>query len=455
MIRTVTVDVLDLVERIFLRTVPAVDAIEAMVALDDQFVQLAQAKKFWVINKALGKIAEFLKKDMPPELLQALAQRIPLEPESIFEQMGKHPGYPEVDVALVDNLLRYERLVDEVSELDYRLRQMVEDGGMEAHVITVLDEIVRRGNGWAFWCELVSEVLIAALDRRDVYPKCSDPLQVWFVQNETRIVEIEDSYDLCLRWSFKDSLRLYAWGTKELGKIAMNNAGHRAANFEFLKHVELMDEESIDRNYYCLDSKPKLCFILATPQPIAPWMMDNLDFRRLADCFEEAKKEQRVFDQEKVTFLVLEASRTLDSYDAYQLIRKLNEQSYPQSTDTLTVFFSNVAKRHLQDPLVLCRIYEVAGENKVDLDVVDYREWPIQTLMEAASQLTQDKVVNLLTHFSMGMQLPRRVVEVAVDQGYASWPEDRKNEVRRIAPEWLLSYSEQLREDKLFTDMGL
>lgn len=455
MIRTVTVDLLDLVERIFLRTVPTVDAIEAMVALDEQFVQWAQERKFWAINKALGRIAELLKKDMPPELLQALAQHLPLEPESIFEHMGKHPGYPEVDAALVDNLLRYERLVDEASELDYRLRQMVEEGGVEEHVITVLDEIVRRGNGWAFWREPVSEVLKAALDRRVVYPKCSDPFQAWFVQNEARIVEIEDSYDLCSRWSFKDSLRLYQWGTKELGKIAMNNSGHRAANFDFLKHAELMDEESTERNYYCLDAKPKLCFVLATPQPIAPWMMVDLKYNCLANCFEEAEKEQRVFDQERVTYLMLEASNTLDNYDVYQFIRKLNLQGYPQSIDTLTLFFSNVAKRQLQDPMALCRICEIADDSQVDLSLIACREWPLEPLMELARQLTHDQVVYLVTKFSMGPQLTRMVIEAAVDQGYDSWPEAKQNEVRRIAPDWLLSHSERLREDKLFNDMGL
>lgn len=452
---TVVSDVYELVERIFQRHVPVVDAIEAMMALDEQLTQLAQEKKYWVINKALVKLAKSLLSDVTPELLQALAQRIPLEPESIFAHMGSHPAFPEVDKALVENLLRHERLVDESSELDYCLRKMVEDGGMEQHVITILDEVVRRGNQWSFWREPVAEVLQAAIDRRDVYPKDDDLLREWFIQNETRIQEIDDSYNLCSRWSFKDSVRLYEWGPTELGKIAMDNSGHRAHSFEFLRHAELMDQQATERSYYSLDARPKLCFILATPQPIAPWMMEGLDFQCLPHCFDEAKTRQRVFDQERVTFLVLEASLTLGSFDAFQVIRKLNEHSYPQSKDTLALFFSNVAKRHLHDPMSFCRIFAKAREDKVDLDLTDYSEWPMATLMEKAGQLTQENVVDLLRHYSIGMNLPRLVVEAAVDHSYDSWSEAKQNEVRRLAPDWLLSHSERLREDKLFNDMGL
>jgi len=452
---TVVDDVLNLVERIFCRNAPMVDAIETMVILEEQLSELAQAKKFWVINKALVKLAKYLQTDVPPELLQALAQRIPLEPESIFEQMGSHPGFPEVDAALVDNLLRHERLVDEASELDYCLRRLVENGGMDEHVITILDEIVRRGNQWAFWREPVGEVLQAAIDRHNIFPKSSDLLREWFVQNETRIVEIEDSHKLCSRWCFKDGIRLYEWGPKALGKIAMENSVHRAVSFEFLKHDELMDHERTVLNFSHLDVMPKLCFILATTRPIEPWMMVDLDFTRLATCLDEANKKQRVLDPERVTFLTLEASQTLGEFYASQLINKLIECGYPQSQSTLTTIFLNVAKRHLDDPMIFCQIFAKAREHKVDLDLSDYREWPMATLLEKACQLTQENVVDLLRHYSIGMQLPRLVVEAAFDHCYDSWPEAKQNEVRRIAPEWLLSHSERLREDKLFNDMGL
>jgi hypothetical protein len=235
----------------------------------------------------------------------------------------------------------------------------------------------------------------------------------------------------------------------------MDNASHRAVDFEFLKHDELMDEQSTVCNYIGLGSKPSLCFMLATPRPIAPWMLVDLDYTCLADCFDVAKNQKRGLDPERVTFMLVEASRTLDSYYAPRLINKLIECGYPQSQDTLTTFYLNVVKRYLNEPMAFCRIFATAGVHKVDLDLSDYREWPMATLLEKACELTQENVVDLLRHYSIGMKLPRLVVEAAVDHSYDSWSEAKQNEVRRIAPDWLLSHSERLREDKLFNDMGL
>jgi hypothetical protein len=443
-------DVLDAVEYIFWRNRSVIDAIEAVDSLVEKYAQLAKDKKFWIIGKAQIKLVKHLKNDISPQLLQALAQRIPLEPESIFDQLGNHPEFPEVDAALVDNLLRHDRILDHDAELDGYLRELVAVEDLDDHIITIIDDIVSRGNDWECWTDPVNTVLFEALNRAD-----NDKYRDWFIQNESRIIDIDGSCRLCSRWEFRTCVELYDWGLQDLGRMAMEHSGVRAKNFEFLAHEALMDPEQTQRNFVFLDKHPSLCFLLASTSPIESWVGNRLDFTELANCLETASKEYRELDPARVTYAALRASQTLSDYQLSLCLKTLLACGYPQSPEVNSTIFTNVAKRYLGNPMVFCRLFATAREYSVDLDVTSYPEWPMATLMDAARKLTHENVVELLRNHWIGMNLPRLVIEAAVDHSYDSWPETRQNEVRRIAPEWLLSHSERLREDKLFNDMGL
>jgi hypothetical protein len=443
-------DVLNAVDYVFWRNRPLVTAIGAIDALDEQFAQLAKDKKFWIIGKAQKKLVKHLKTDIAPELLHALAQRIPLEPESIFDQLGCHPECPEVDIALVQNLLRHDRVLDHDAELDEYLREFVGHEDLDDHVITIIDDIMRRGNDWECWTDPVTTVLYAALQRHD-----NDKYRDWFIQNESRILEIDGSYRLCSRWEFRTCFQLYDWGLEALGRQAMESSGGRAKGFEFLTHEALLEPEKTQRNFAFLDKQPSLCFLLASTSPIDSWMSNKLDFTELANCLEIASKEHRKLDPARVTYAALRASEKLSNWQLATCLKTLLACGYPQSQEVKSAIFSNIAKRYMGDPMAFCNLFAMAREHGVDLDLTNDPEWPMATLMEAARKLTQENVVVLMTNFSIGMQLPRLVIEAAVDHSYDSWSETKQNELRRIAPEWLFAHSERMREDQLCTDIGL
>jgi hypothetical protein len=443
-------DVLDAVDYVFWRNRPLITAISAIDELDEKFAQLAKDKKFWIIGKAQKKLVKHLKSEVSPELLHALAQRIPLEPESIFDQLGCHPECPEVDIALVQNLLRHDRVLDHDAELDEYLREFVGQEDLDDHVITIIDDIMRRGNDWECWIEPVNTVLYAALHRHD-----NDKYRDWFVQNESRMLEIDGSTGLCSRWEFRTCFELYEWGLHDLGRQGMERSAGRAKNFEFLTHEALLESEKTQRNFAFLDKHPSLCFLLASTSPIESWKSSKLDFTELAKCLDTANSVHRSLDPARVTYAALKASETLSDWQLLTLIKTLLACGYPQSEEVINTLCTNVAKRYLGDPMAFCRLFVAARELGVNFDLTSHAEWPMATLMEGARRLSHDDIMELLRNYSVGMNLPRLVMEAGVDHSYDRWPEAKQNEVRKIAPEWLLSHSERMREDKLFTDMGL
>lgn len=443
-------DVLDEVEHIFWRNRSVVEAIAGIDSLEEKFAQLANDKKFWIIGKAQKKLVKHLKNDVRPELLHALAQRIPLEPESIFDQLGSHPECPEVDIALVQNLLRHDRVLDHDAELDNYLRELVGHDEHDDHVITIIDDIMRRGNDWECWIEPVNTVLSAALHRHD-----NDKYRDWFIQNESRMLEIDGSYGLCSHWEFKACFDLYEWGLQDLGRQGMEKSAGRAKSFEFLTHEALLEPEKTQRNFALLDKHPSLCFLLASTSPIESWTSNKLDFTELAKCLDTANNVHRALDPARVTYAALKASEKLSDWQLLTLIKTLLACGYPQSKEVIDTLCTNVAERYLDNPMALSRLFVTARELGVHLDLTSHAEWPMATLIEASRKLSHDDIVELLRNYSVGMNIPRLVIETGVDHSYYLWSEAKQNEFRRIAPEWLLFHSERLREDKLITDMGL
>jgi hypothetical protein len=428
----------------------------ALVDFTDVLDALSNGRQYRIIADALDHMEELLEgmnhvaHAARPEILSLIASHLPLRATLIKGLLLDYHISAEHRLALAQNMVRQESYNAGISLGDWFEDDWRDDN--EEVVICILSGLLKYQSGETLDTWALTAAITHAFSE-DSLPR----LRQWFVEQEATILTLDTKQIMGNGWFMSEARHVFEGGLVGLGRRMLANSLAQAEGYDLVSFEHLMGRQLTLAEFGVADPEPQLCYLLASSHSIEECLAHTSDWKitRLLNALR--CNSQATIASDRLQQVVIQCClKDSDSFDQFSSLKQLlKEQGRVLEQQTLYRIYVALIKRQMSKPGAFALIYFWARKDGLVLDVTRFAKTLEKSLLSAVPNVGCAQFIHLCKGVEAGLPFPQSFFDSVLKRQYPGWSSKDKAQLHKKAPEWLLSASEFLREEKLLTELGI